>query len=159
MKLRFGLLATSLLIASSAAHADSLTVSPRTWLVIDNIANGNEASSNSAGVSASVTAPPFVVLMVGGALSYRSNSFAPKTTFTATALFGSDNETLTVRGGEVRRSLPGPNDTTVDQVIFNTEITLCHCRCVVSERNHYGPAGEIDPSKLSVNWNGLHLRR
>src|SRR5664279_5953021 len=41
--------------------------------------------------------------------------------------------------------------------VFNAEVSLGHCRRVVAKRDHHRPAGKIDPSKLAVNRNRLHL--
>jgi hypothetical protein len=105
MKTRASLAFASILLVPSVAHADDITISPRLWLVVDALSADSDqgGTGQSTGQVASFTSKPFIVPMIGGSIAYRSDSFLPKTTFTVTALFGSDNSLLTTRGSEIQQ--------------------------------------------------------
>ena len=99
-------LALGLVLPVSAAQADDFSIAPRTWLLFDSL-SGGDFKTDSGSETFSFNSPPFQVLMAGASLTYRSDSFLPNTTFTATGLFGSDKKTLTTRGSSVQTLAPG----------------------------------------------------
>lgn len=103
MKNRASLAFASMLMLPSVAHADDITISPRLWVVVDALSADSDrgGTGQSTGDIGSFSSKPFIVPMVGGSIAYRSDSFLPKTTFTVTALFGSDNSQLTLRGSSI----------------------------------------------------------
>lgn len=127
MKFRAPLAFTALLFAPSAAHADDITISPRAWLIVDALSGGDLSGTGaSAGETSSFNSKPFVVPMLGASIAYRSDSFLPKTTFTLTGLFGSDNSLLTRRGSSV---IPvTSNGRTRDQINSSVERTPEHLK-------------------------------
>lgn len=122
MRALFYMAGAIMAVAPVAAKADDITISPRAWLLFDNLSTGEEVGTNGAGLTASVTSPPFVVFMKGASIGYRSDSFLPNTSFTATAMFGSDKKTLTVRGGGIF-NVAGPNNTLAQQLFLSVEQT------------------------------------
>ena len=69
MKFRAPLAFTALLFASSAAHADDITISPRAWLIVDALSGGDLSGTGaSAGETSSFNSKPFVVPMLGASI-------------------------------------------------------------------------------------------
>jgi len=128
MKTRASLAFASILLVPSVAHADDITISPRLWIVVDALSADSDrgGTGQSTGDIGSFSSKPFIVPMVGGSIAYRSDSFLPKTTFTLTALFGSDDSRLTLRGSSIVPVTVG--GVTRDQLQSSLERTEEHLR-------------------------------
>lgn len=115
--------AAAIVSFSSVARADDVSVTPRVWYLMDNLASGSFESTNGGNSTFSFSSPPFTVPMAGASFTYHSDKFMPNSSFTLTGMFGSDRKRLVTRGGAVI-TLPSGRE----QLIYSEQNTPQHLK-------------------------------